>query len=91
MNAGFTFLGSAAQLYASFGMSFLTNPWFWIFVGLVPIAIPVVIFLITFLVSVVDAAESSPLAGTAKLNCYHCGNETEANRKTCQHCGGELQ
>jgi len=28
---------------------------------------------------------------TAKLTCWHCQNETPANRKTCQHCGKELQ
>ncbi len=27
----------------------------------------------------------------AKLTCWHCQNETSANRKTCQHCGKELQ
>ena len=27
----------------------------------------------------------------ATLTCFHCGQETQANRKTCDHCGGELQ
>ena len=25
------------------------------------------------------------------LTCFHCGQLTQANRKTCEHCGGELQ
>lgn len=25
------------------------------------------------------------------LNCFHCGQETAANRKTCENCDGELQ
>lgn len=27
----------------------------------------------------------------AMLTCFHCGQETPANRKTCEHCDGELQ
>ena len=60
-------------------------------IALVPLAIPLVILLITFLVSLADKAESSPLSPTASLNCYHCGLETESSRKLCRHCGGELQ
>ena len=29
--------------------------------------------------------------GDAMLTCFHCGQETTANRKTCEHCDGELQ
>ena len=29
--------------------------------------------------------------GNATLTCFHCGQETKANGKTCEHCGGELQ
>ncbi len=27
----------------------------------------------------------------AKLTCWHCGQETPANQKTCRHCHKELQ
>ncbi|MCG6157388.1 hypothetical protein [Rubinisphaera margarita] len=27
----------------------------------------------------------------AKLTCWHCGQETLAERKHCRHCGKELQ
>jgi hypothetical protein len=66
-------------------------PYFWIFLALIPLAIPVVFFLIAYLISLVDKAESSPLSSTATLTCYHCGQETAATAKTCQQCGGELQ
>ena len=29
--------------------------------------------------------------GRATLTCFHCGQQTQADRKTCQHCGRELQ
>ena len=29
--------------------------------------------------------------GRATLTCFHCGQQTQATRKTCQHCGRELQ
>lgn len=65
--------------------------WIWILVVLLPVLIPAFIVLVVFLVSLVDSTESSPLGGGAKLNCYHCGQETESGRRTCVHCGGELQ
>ncbi len=27
----------------------------------------------------------------ATLDCFHCGLETPAHKKTCDHCGKELQ
>ncbi len=28
---------------------------------------------------------------SAKLTCFHCGQETSAAAKICHHCGRELQ
>ena len=72
-------------------MPFSGFPYVWILLALIPLAIPVVFFLITFLISLVDKAESSSLSATATLTCYHCGQETAATAKTCRQCGGELQ
>jgi ribosomal protein L40E len=65
--------------------------WLWIVLALVPLAIPLVFIAVAFLISLVDRAESNSLSTTAKLTCYHCGQQTAANAKTCRHCGGELQ
>ena len=58
---------------------------------LLPVIIPVGILLTIFMVGMIDSAESNSLASLAKLECYHCGQETEANQRKCKHCGGELQ
>lgn len=64
--------------------------WWWMLL-LIPIIIPVGIAGVMLIVSMVDAAESTSFASTAKLECYHCGQETNAQHRKCRHCGGELQ
>jgi rRNA maturation endonuclease Nob1 len=53
--------------------------------------IPVGIVLTILIVWMIDSAESNSIASLAKLECYHCGQETDANQHNCKHCGGELQ
>lgn len=74
---------------SSLPFSGFSNIWFWL--SLIPLAILGMCFLIPYLISLVDNAESTPLSPSAKLTCYHCGQETAATAKTCQQCGGELQ
>ncbi len=64
--------------------------WWWIIL-LIPIMIPVGIVLTILIVWMIDSAESNSIASLAKLECYHCGQETDANQHNCKHCGGELQ
>ncbi len=64
--------------------------WWWIIL-LIPVIIPVGIVLTILIVWMIDSAESKSLDSLAKLECYHCGQETDAIHRKCKHCDGELQ
>ena len=63
----------------------------WWIVSMVPLILVGVGAVIILVISLVDHSESSTLRSTATLECYHCGQQTSATKRTCQHCGGELQ
>lgn len=68
---------------------------FWLWIILAPFLIGIVVLTLIFLTmgggtTFLDFL--SVLFNTgAKLTCWHCGQETPAERKHCIHCGKELQ
>lgn len=62
---------------------------------IVPVLLGIGILLILLGYAVLGANSSDIFAnlfqGGTKLTCWHCGQETRADLKTCQHCENELQ